>query len=370
MSAQQTPHDPEDHSSFIKTPQQLVTIVVLAFLVPVVLIILLAKAVVSMRAPDPGVLAPEAVAARIKPVGDVAIQAGGGAPASGAKSGEEIYKAVCTACHQTGVANAPKFGDKKAWAGHIAEGLEAMVKVAIGGIRGMPPRGGNPSLSDAEVARAVVYMANAAGANWKEPDAPAAAAPVAQAAGSAGTRSGEQIVQTGCGNCHLTGEGGAPKIGDKSAWAKRISQGIDAVTLSAIRGHGGMPARGGFADLTDAEVKEAILYMFAAGGGKLVPTAAAPAKSAPAGAPGKPASAAEGKAVYDRACIACHQAGVAGAPKFGDKAAWAPRIASGADALYSAVLKGKGAMPPKGGQTALADADIKAAVDYMVAAAK
>jgi len=364
MSAHDTPHDPEDHASFIKTPQQLVTIVVLAFVVPVVLIILLAKAVVSMRAPDPAVLAPEAVAMRIKPVADVAIQAGGGGAAAAPKSGEEIYKAVCAACHQTGVANAPKLGDKAAWAGHIKEGLEAMVKAAINGIRAMPPRGGNPNLSDLEVARAVAYMANAAGASFQEPAAPAAAAQ---------ERSGEQIVQGACGNCHLTGEGGAPKVGDKAAWSQRIARGLDAVTLSAIRGHGGMPARGGFADLTDAEVKKAIVHMFEAGGGKLVPAAAAPAPSAPAAsaAPAAPApGAAEGKAVYDRACIACHQAGVAGAPKFADKSAWVPRLAQGMDALYASSLKGKGAMPPKGGQTALSDADVKAAVDYMVAAAK
>jgi cytochrome c5 len=78
----------------------------------------------------------------------------------------------------------------------------------------------------------------------------------------------------------------------------------------------------------------------------------------------------KGKATYNQACVACHGQGVAGAPRFGDKAAWAPRIKTGMDALYTASLKGKGAMPPKGGNTALADADVKAAVDYMVAAAK
>jgi cytochrome c5 len=284
MSAQPTHHDPEAHASFIKTPQQLVTIVVLAFVVPVVLIILLAKAIVSMRAPDPAVLAPEAVAARIKPVADVVIRAGGGATASGAKSGEEVYKSVCTACHQTGVANAPKFGDKGEWADRIKQGHDTVVKAAINGLRGMPPRGGNPSLSDVEITRAVVYMANAAGANWKEPEAPAAGAVATPP-----------------------------------------------------------------------------------------PAAAPPAPASPtpaAGAPAAVASTAAGKTVYDHVCIACHQAGVAGAPKFGDKAAWAPRIASGMDTLYASVLKGKGAMPPKGGQMAAPDADIKAAVDYMVSASK
>lgn len=180
---------------FIKTPQQLVTILALSLVVPAVLIILVANLVVSMRAPDPAVLAPEAVAARIKPVADVAIQAGGDAAAAGEQSGEDTYKAVCTACHQTGVANAPKFGDQAAWAKLIVEGLETLSKDAIKGIRGMPPRGGNPNLSDGEVTRAIVYMANAAGANWKESGAPVADAakappPAAIAPASAAGASG------------------------------------------------------------------------------------------------------------------------------------------------------------------------------------
>ena len=79
---------------------------------------------------------------------------------------------------------------------------------------------------------------------------------------------------------------------------------------------------------------------------------------------------ASGEQTFKSTCAVCHVAGVAGAPKFGDKAAWAPRIAQGMNTLYTSVLKGKGAMPPKGGQVAAPDADIKAAVDYMVAAAK
>ncbi|MEY4752672.1 MAG: hypothetical protein RJA44_347 [Pseudomonadota bacterium] len=82
------------------------------------------------------------------------------------------------------------------------------------------------------------------------------------------------------------------------------------------------------------------------------------------------ARAAEGKAVYEATCAMCHAAGVANAPKFGDAAAWQPRIATGKDTLLASALKGKGAMPPKGGNAALGDADVKAAIDYMVAAAK
>lgn len=88
--------------------------------------------------------------------------------------------------------------------------------------------------------------------------------------------------------------------------------------------------------------------------------------AAPAAAGGKP----DGKKVYDTACMACHATGAANAPKLGDKAAWAPRIKTGTEALYASVIKGKGAMPPKGGNAALPDADVKAAVDYLVAGSK
>lgn len=266
------------HSSPIKTPMQLAVVTVLAFVIPVLGLILLAQFVVSDYRAGQTAADPDTVARRIQPVARV--EFADAAPASGAraaKSGEEVYKAVCSVCHATGAAGAWKFGDKAAWAPHLKEGLEALAKNAITGIRAMPPRGGNPELSDLEVTRAVVYMGNAAGANFREPAAPAA----------------------------------------KPAAAP--------------------------------------------------PSAAAPAPAAPA-----PAAAAEdkGKSIYNQACVACHGQGVAGAPKFGDKAAWAPRIKSGMDALYTASLKGKGAMPPKGGNTTLADADVKAAVDYIVATAK
>jgi len=81
-------------------------------------------------------------------------------------------------------------------------------------------------------------------------------------------------------------------------------------------------------------------------------------------------AAADGKAVYAQTCAACHSAGVAGAPKAGDKGAWGPRIGGGRDALIVAVLKGKGAMPPKGGNASLSDEDVKSAVDYLIAQVK
>jgi len=99
---------------------------------------------------------------------------------------------------------------------------------------------------------------------------------------------------------------------------------------------------------------------------------AAPAAAAPAASETKTASAgdlATGEKVYTATCLACHGAGVMGAPKFGDKAAWGPRIAKGKDALYTSALNGFKMMPPKGGNAALKDEEVKAAVDYMASKA-
>lgn len=109
-----------------------------------------------------------------------------------------------------------------------------------------------------------------------------------------------------------------------------------------------------------------------AGSAAAAPAASA-ASAAPAGAAAAPAGGAakaDGKATYDKTCMPCHSTGVAGAPKVGDKAAWAPRIATGIGQLLQSATKGKGAMPPKGGNTALSDAEIKAAVEYMVGQSK
>lgn len=272
----------DQHSSFIKTPQQLITVIVAAFAVPVIGIVLLVQLVTSERKADPNALTPESVAARIQPVGRVEFGGSGGGGAAGGKSGEDVFKGTCAACHQTGVAGAPKLGDKAAWAPRLKEGLNQLVKDATNGVRAMPPKGGNASLSDDEVARAVVYMANQAGANFKEP---------------------------------------APKPGAKPAAQQQAA-------------------------------------------------AQAPQQQAAAPAGGAKPAAADGKKVFDSTCTACHATGVAGAPKLGDKAAWAPRIKQGEDTLVQSALKGKNAMPPKGGNTALSDADVRAAVEFMVSQSK
>jgi cytochrome c5 len=157
----------DEHSSFIKTPQQLITVVVLAFVVPIFGIVMLVQLVVNQPHADPGALAAEAVAARIQPVGKLEVGAGGAAGGA-AKSGEEIVKETCAACHQAGVANAPKLGDKAGWAPRLKQGLNGLLASVIKGKGAMPPRAGT-SLSDDELAGAVVVMANEAGGNLKAP---------------------------------------------------------------------------------------------------------------------------------------------------------------------------------------------------------
>ena len=160
----------DEHSSFIKTPQQLIVILILAFVVPIVGIILTVQLVVNRPQADPAALAPEAVAARLKPVAGEAVVAAAGARG---QSAEEIVKEVCAACHQAGVANAPKLGDKASWAPRLKLGFDGLMQSVIKGKGAMAPRAGT-SLTDQELASAVVFMANQAGGNLKEP---AAAAP-------------------------------------------------------------------------------------------------------------------------------------------------------------------------------------------------
>ncbi len=291
----------EESSGLIKTPKQLIVVVVIALFLPVAVAVLFSQLATSGR--SGGDLSEEAVARRIQPMAQVAL-AGAAGGAKAARSSEEIYKATCAACHDSGVAGAPKLGDKAAWAARIGVGLDKLAASGSKGKGAMPPKGG-ADISDAEFSRVVAWLANKSGASFKEAAAPKAdAAPAAPAAP-------------------------APAA---AAVAK-------APATSPNPAPTPVPAP--------------------------APAAAIPAPAAPA-----PAATGPGKKVYDSACIACHASGVAGAPKLGDKAAWAPRLATGLDALTASAIKGKGAMPPKGGNTSIPDADIRAAVEYMTAAAK
>lgn len=272
-------HHEEAHTGPIKKPKQLLLAVFFSFVVPIFVIIGLVKFVTSSDTTGAGTANAEmAKAMRLQKVGTVEIR-DANRPLRG---GAEVFKSQCAACHETGVAGAPKFQDAAAWGPRIKQGLETLVHSALAGKGAMAAQGGG-EFNDTEIARGVVYMSNAAGANFPEPQPAAGAA-----------------------------------AGDAPAAAP-----------------------------------------------------AAPVAAAPASAPAPAAAAASdvGKNIYNTTCMACHASGVAGAPKFGDKAAWAPFIAKGMDDMVQKATQGVGAMPPKGGSTA-SDADFKAAIQYMVDAAK
>jgi cytochrome c5 len=275
-------------NALIKTPRQLIIVIVLAFLVPIVGIILLATYVVRSATSGAGsdAMTEQAIAARMQPVGIVAFAEAGAARAL--QTGEAVYTAACSSCHATGVAGAPRTGHAAAWSARIKQGYDVLVKHAVEGFKAMPPKGGNANLDPIEVARAVAFMANQSGAKFKEPAAPPSAAtarapaappaiaaatstapPVAAAAAPAaakgtGKATGAQVYALGCNACHATGVAGAPKLGDKTAWAPRLSYGIDGLTASVIKGKGAMPPRGAVATATDADLRAAVEYMVAA----------------------------------------------------------------------------------------------------------
>src|SRR5262245_60668175 len=102
---------------------------------------MLVQLVTGRPSADPAAMTPEKVAERIKPVSG--IEMGAPAAAPGARAGEAIVKATCSACHASGVQKAPKIGDKNDWAQYIKTGLPAMVQTAIKGKGAMPPKGGD-----------------------------------------------------------------------------------------------------------------------------------------------------------------------------------------------------------------------------------
>ena len=284
----------EAHTGPVKSPKQFLWTVIFAFVIPVFAIIGLVTFVTSANKSGPGAADNAgSIESRLQKVGSVEIRDAN----RPLKSGQEVYQAQCAACHATGAAGAPKFEDAAAWAPRIKTGLEALVHSAIAGKGAMAPQGGG-DFEDTEIARGVVYMANAAGAKFDEPQRPAAASADAGSAAPAAA---------------------APAVAAPAAATAAPAAAEPAAAVAAA------------------------------------PAAAAPSASA----------AVNGKALYDKACFVCHAAGVAGAPKFGDKAAWAPYIAQGIDSMVKIAISGKGAMPPRGGSSA-SDEEIHAAVQYMV----
>jgi cytochrome c5 len=167
------------HEGPIKTPTQLIWTVVASFVVPIVVIILIANYVAFGSKPGAGsdLMSPEAVAQRLQPVGRIELR-DASAPRV-MRTGEQVYQQACTACHAIGAAGAPKSGDTGAWAPRIRTGYEALLTSALKGKGAMPAQGGG-DFADHEIGLAVVYMVNQAGGNMpepKKPEAPAAEAP-------------------------------------------------------------------------------------------------------------------------------------------------------------------------------------------------
>ena len=198
-----------------------------------------------------------------------------------------------------------------------------------------------------------------------------------------GQRTGEQIFNKICIQCHAADSvvPNSPKVTHNGEWAPRIAQGFDTLFNHALNGFNAMPAKGGAADLTDDELKRAIAYMANQSGGNFE----APAVAASGAASGAAASGAasggtadvaandEGKKVFDGLCMACHGANSAipYAPRVTKNDEWAPRIAKGKAVLLKHAMEGftgpdGGVMPAKGGNNDLTEAQISAAINYMV----
>jgi len=223
-------------------------------LITIVMIVLLVIGVqASKGTPDPDDLTDKAVRARIKPVGmSVAIDPN--APRV-EQTGEQVYNEVCSGCHATGALGSPKFKEQADWGKRIHQGYDTLLDHALKGFNKMPSRGGEADLSDLEVARGVVYMANSAGANFeailKKEHEPSAAE----------LEHGKQVYAENCASCHDTGLTGGQKLTDAKAWSMLIAQGKDALYAAAINGTLGGPAKGGNEKLSDADTRMAVDYM-------------------------------------------------------------------------------------------------------------
>ncbi len=283
----------------IKTPKQLITVILLSLLIPIIVILLLVYYVNTGKVEGAGTNAfsEKAVEQRIKPIAQINYK-DPSAPVV-YKTGKEVYSALCATCHDAGAAGAPKLGDITQWSARLGQGLNGLLNSLLNGKGAMQARAGSSpdDYSDYELTRAVVYLANTSGGNLNEP-----AAPIVNASASL-PKETKDVVESASNTTNTA-----------AAIANVAAKLADAPTATA----------------TKIDI---------------------------------------GKQTYEQVCIACHAAGAAGAPKFGDKEAWANRISQGVDALYQSTLKGKGAMPPRGG-FAGTDEELKATVEYMINAAK
>lgn len=301
------------------------------------IIITIAARLLSSGSEDPDdPLLRNALINRIQPVAAVRtsaddLPAAGGAAvevAAAPRSAEELVNGVCAACHAAGVAGAPMVGDAAAWAPRVEAGLDTMVSHAINGIGTMPARGGS-TYSDEEMRRAVQFMAGL------EVDETAPAA-----------------------------EAEAPAADEAASEAPAAEEAADeAPAAEAEASEEAAPAEEAPAATEEAPAEEAPAQDEAS-------AEEAPAQEATATAAAVVGQVPEGltdnvKASVDNLCTTCHLAGVGGAPKLGDQAAWQERADKGMEALTASVINGMGVMPPRGAST-LTDEEIPSAIQYLM----
>lgn len=362
---------------------------VLGVLVVVALVIFVIARMISGTADrgyDRNQVMEQATAERLKPVGHVVVAGSAEAKAeqqsqgsqqaastgsSKSLTGEQVYKNVCSACHAVGALGSPKFGDKAAWEPRYKQGLKTLISHALHGYKKMPAKGGNASLTEQNIHDAIVYMltnsgikVGAAGENKQEAAAQQAAGSSGQAAGagkatkpaapsggekqSANTSAGTNAGQAKASANSQSGQGQTGSSGGQSTQPTgntQNGQGSAAAQQSSNQSNNDQQASrsGKSADGTAETVAQN-------GGGFHIPANIDPAK---------------GENTFKTVCSACHGQGIAGAPKFGDKQAWAPRIAQGWKTLAQHALHGYKAMPPKGGRPDLPDQQILEAMAYM-----
>ncbi len=232
-----------------------------------------------MGQPDTAPQSDKAVRDRIQPFGQ-SVAVDPNAPKI-ERTGEQVYLEVCSGCHDSGALGSPKFKEKADWGKRIGQGYDTLLLHALKGFNKMPARGGDPDLTDMEVARGIVHMANATGATFqpilkKEPEPTAA-----------DLARGKGVYADNCASCHDTGVTGAQKLSDAKAWAPLLKEGKEFLYHAAINGSFGGPAKGGNEKLSDADTRVAVDYMVAEARAAVEAAAKQPVKQAakPAGKP-------------------------------------------------------------------------------------
>lgn len=264
----------------------------------------------------------DAIAERLKPAGQLCLQGEdcgtAAAPANGNDvadangiDGGEIYNRVCMACHETGAAGAPVRGNEGQWADRLDKGWDELLANSINGIGAMPARGGDPNLSDEEVAASTAYLLEPV---MDVPDVAEDEAPAEEAPAEEAPAADEEAV---------TEEGALEEEAEAAAVAADEAVEDEAVEAAATEE----------AAVDDDEPAWAGI---------------------------------DGEAIYNQACMACHMTGAAGAPIRGNDDHWAERMEKGMETLYENSITGIGAMPPKGGHANLSDDEVRAATDYLV----